>query len=1403
MIIQLIYFRNKLFYILIIFLLSLVGCYGQNNINFEHLTTNDGLSQSDINCIYQDDEGFMWFGTFDGLNKYDGYKFINYVPESNNEESISSNIIYTITGDKKGDLWIGTTGGGLNRFNKKTNKFTRYKHDRDDINSISSDYISNVYFDDQKKRLWVATNKGLDLLDFQKPEGASVFKHINFKKDIAIKVIHQDKYGDLWCASNRQLFKILENREGGYDIVNFNHTFLAINYLGEDKSGRLLIGSSNNLFVKDNINGVDKISKVLLKAPTQALVIDDKNQYWIGNNNGLFQFDYTKDKKLQQKNHFVYDPINPNSISKNVIRALYKDRTGIIWVGTNGGGVNKIDPNKKQFQHIKKTSNLNSLSYDKIRSLYEDSDNNLWVGTEGGGLNILAQENDNGKFNKFKKITNILKIFALEEVTINNRKVLLIGTGDISGLYMLDIDNAIKNDKPQIELLIKTNNAVFTILQDKKKNIWIGTYGGGIYRMIPEKDTNNYKVDVFKHNPQNNNSISDNIIRNIYQDKKGDIWFGTGNGLSKLDSKELLKENPRFKVYRNIVGDISSISHNYILPIYENNEGELYVGTFGGGLNKYIPAENNQKERFVRYSHKDGLPNNVIKAILEDESGYLWLSTNKGLSKFNTQKETFKNYDVNDGLQNNEFQELASLKRSNGSLLFGGINGFNVFSSNEINDNILPAETVISNFSVFNKEVKVGEEYNGNILLNNSINYTDNIDLTYNQNSFSIEFAGLHYGAPLKNKFSYILEGYDKDWILSPSDKRFANYTNIPYGEYTFKVKASNSDGIWDATPKVIKLNISPPFWKTIGAYLSYVLLTLILLYAFRKFTIIKSTRKHQLELEYIEKEKQEELQQAKLEFFTNISHEFRTPLTLIKGPLEYLIDKESVRNNVEVQEQYEIMSRNTDYLLRLVNQLLDFRKISQGKMRLVLRNTDILNFIREIGEPFQFIAHKQNIIFNIESAHENIKMWFDHDALEKIIKNLLSNAFKFTHEKGEVTIKISKENKETESDTNHVIIEVKNTGYGISEDEIKNIFNRFYTKKNKNKSFQTGVGIGLSFTKNLLNFHQGSIDVKSVPNESVSFIVKLPQGKSVYEKIPEISIKEKTESDFDARTSEKESFAIDLNDEITDSTILNTRSKLPLVLVVDDNDDIRTFIKRALSDTFKILEANNGEEGLRIANEMMPHLVLTDLVMPVMDGIELCNSLKSQSETSHIPIIMLTAKTSNESEIEGLKIGADGYIKKPFDINILKLKLSNILKYREELRRKFNREITLQPEEVTVTSLDEKFLQQAIEIVEKHMMNTDFSVELLVKEMGFSRSNLYIKLKGLTGLSSSAFIRNIRLKRAVQLLEQSDFSVKEIMYMTGFNTSSYFSKCFKKQFGVLPREYVKKIKQEKVKFEI
>jgi len=1380
------------------------GC-AQSQITFQHISTVNGLSQNDVNTIFQDKYGFMWFGTHDGLNKYDGYSFTVFNPDNQQNESINSNLIFDITGDDEGNLWIGTTGSGLDFFNATTEKFQHFVHNPSDSKSLSNNAVTAL-LKDSKNRLWVGTRNGLNMLDLNSTSDKVEFRRFNSELSdpnsgwwgTAINTIYEDKNGQLFIGGVGGLFKLEKDNTGEEHFINLGLDKglprANVNDIAEASSGQLLIATAQGLYCQ--LKHVETFER-FYSGSFNNILLDKDNAIWAGSDIGLFYFDSSSDKNLPELSQkFQYNPQDPTSLSKNVITSLYLDDSGIVWIGANGGGINTYDSGRKQFRHIKNTYQSKSLSYDKIRAMFEDSNGTLWIGTEGGGLNMLTKKNDDGSYANFEHFSSISKIFAITETKIGNSRKLLVGSERFPGLSLVDISNP--NEISEADFVrqdLGKGNSVFSLLTDSRQNIWIGTYDAGIHRWIKSDTLGQYRKETFSYNPENSNSIASNIIRNIIEDRLGNIWFATGEGLCMLSIKERYKQQPRFVVYKNDRSDSKSLSHDYILSLYESVTGTIWVGTFGGGLSKLVPSRNDQPATFVNYSVHDGLPNNVIKGILEDNDGNLWLSTNNGLSKFNPEKETFNNYNTSDGLQDNEFQELACLKRSNGEMLFGGINGFNAFFPEDIKENTFPAPSVITDLLISNKSVKIGEKVRGRILLDQNIAESNAIELDYGMNNFSFEFAALHYAAPSKNQYAYILEGYDEDWTETLADKRFATYTNLEPGDYLFKVKASNNDGLWNTSPTELKIRIIPPWWRSSLAYSIYSILVLGILWLFWRYTIIRTSKKHLLELEHIEKEKSDEIQQMKLEFFTNISHEFRTPLTLIKGPLEYLQKNVDQLDRNSLKEQFGLMQKNTNYLLRLVGQLLDFRKITQGKMRLVMRNSNIVSFIKEVAEPFQFMAHKQSVYFILEAKNESVMAWFDHEALEKIMNNLLSNAFKFTAPGGKIKVKISESSK----NKNEIIIKVKDSGIGISKTKISKIFERFHSAQDNSEINPEGVGIGLSFTKNLVELHQGKIEVSSKQNKGTKFIVKLPKNKEAYLNIDEISCKDISDSDFLVRSSETESFAIMLNDNLIDENLYKTRSKLPILLIVDDNPDIRTFIDSVLRKTYKIYEANNGKNGLELAKKIMPNVVICDILMPIMDGIEFTKKMKSKTETSHIPIIILTAKSSQESELQSLKLGVDEYLRKPFDIELLRLKLSNIIKRRDSLRKRFNREITLQPSDVVETSMDEEFLKQAISIVEKHMMNSDFNVEMMVKEMGLSRTTLYLKFKELTGLTSTEFIRNVRLKRAVQLFDKSDYSVKEIMFRTGFNTASYFSKCFKKQFGVSPSEYVKKIGKRSV----
>ena len=1365
---------------------------------FEHITSDDGLSENVVNCILQDSRGFMWFGTNDGLSKYDGNKFRSFKPNFTTAGGLSSNLIFALAEDKHGNIWIGTTGSGICKFDPSTEIFTSYKHDPKNDASISDNHIISLFVD-ARGRVWVGTTKGLNVFDPSSERTdfhrIALSEH-NFSDEVFR--IKQDQKGNIWVGSKRGLFMSYENEK--IDQISFTFQKLSISDAVDlvsdfsiDHTGRLVIIRGVSVFYQVKVH---ELSFVRLDISTKAntILIDKKNRIWVGADDGLYSFwNHANDHIPELENHYQHQDDDDRSLSKNLVNSLYQERNGIIWVGVNGGGLNKFDPDRKAFTYVTKLSN-DLESEEKIRAVLEDSFGNLWLGTEGNGL-FWKDGSFGGAYRKsFKRIGSVSRPFALEEVVFGDRRWLYIGAEDSPSLLKVDITEG----RPKnLEVTGDFKNSVFSLFQDKDANLWIGTYNGGLWRWTSNDGGKTFTKVKFTHDPENPSTLSNNIIRVIRQDNRGHIWIGTGEGLNKISYDQVNQDTIQFERFKQIVGDSNSLSHNYILDIIESRTGDIWIGTFGGGLNQLKLNSDAKSYAFQSYTEANGLANNIIKSILEDEEGKIWLSSNKGLTRFSPQDNTVFNFSLIDGLQGNEFSEGAAFTKKNGEMIFGGVNGFNIFLPDQIVIKSSQPEIHFTNLYIFNDIITPKKEYNGRIVLDHALSFTDGIELKHSENNFSIEFTAIDYTAPRQIQYKYKLEEYEKNWKVASSLNRLATYTNLSSGTYTLKVMASNADGIWGDHVEELSIKINPPTWLTWYAMLFYIGFLIFGLWVFRRYELIGIQEKNDLRVAQLEREKKEEIHDLKLKFFTNISHELRTPLTLIIAPLENLI-KEGTNLSIEkVREQYHLMYKNSKYLLRLVNQLLDFRKLDQGKLNLEVHQGDILEFIKEASEPFQFIAHKQQITFSVQSQESAIYIWFDPDIIEKILYNLLSNAFKNTPSKGQVVVVLSTVDttkRRGESLENYVQLEIKNTGRGIPTKIQKRIFERFYKEEGKRFS-NDGAGIGLSFTKSLVHRHYGEIMLQSKIEEGANFIVKLPISKNVYAKgeFSNTITHDFNRDPLEYFTPDKPSVLPKLNVE---ETAIST-DVLPLLLFIDDNQDIRKFIKRGFENDFRIIDAENGKSGLEIAKSSLPDIIISDIMMPVMDGIELCNNLKSDVNTSHIPIVLLTAKSTNESEMEGLEIGADAYIRKPFRLDILRQQILNIHHHRELLKSKFKHESILHPKEITVTSVDERFLQMAVDLIHEHMSDTEYNVEAMVKDMLMSRSKLYLKIKALTGYSTSEFIRTIRLKRAVQLLEKSDYTIKEIMFMTGFNTASYFSKCFKKLYGVVPSEYVREQKKD------
>jgi signal transduction histidine kinase/ligand-binding sensor domain-containing protein/DNA-binding response OmpR family regulator len=1369
---------------ILILLFVCTSVWGQEFV-FEKIRTSEGLSQNDVNDIFQDKNGFLWIATNDGLNRYDGYNFKIFAHKPYSDEGISSNLVFCMTEDTDGNIWLGTSDEGVCKFDVTTERFYVYKNTDKNPNLIGANRITTILAA-KDGSIWVGTGYGISILRF---DGDSVVTEtINrentpgLKSDV-VNTLCEDIYGRKWIGTKLGLYiyddtgeinKLTTANEWGY--VTDIHIADAEVYVA------YTVGVSRLRFNWETLS--DFQSEMVSDENPRSIILNDYGDLYVGTNYGLLVYERDPLHKSNFKKPVLYsEGWEDYNLTKNVITSLYKDKSGIIWIGTNGGGLNKYNPQHKKFRHFNKTREEGSLSYNKIRAIYEDRQKNIWIGTEGEGVNFLPfSENKNFasgfQYINVNQISGQNHAYSLVDMNSEGEVKMIVGSGYPSVINVIRCSG----EKPQLiekGILNEVLNSPFAMLKDRMGNIWFGTYGiKGLFKYTHDKNGESVK-QYFSDGAEN--GLVSNTIRSLMQDSYGNIWIGTDKGLNLLTPEQQNSENPKFILFQKDSNNPNAISHNYILPIFQAADNTIWVGTMGGGLNKLIYHSNPDSIKFKGITVNDGLPNNVIKGILEDDYGFLWISSNKGLTRYDVTDNLFVNYDVSDGLQDNEFGELACCKLSDGEMLFGGVNGFNAFYPQQIVSDMSTPTLALTDFHILNQSVSAGQKVNGRVLLEKVVNHTDEVKLKYSENSFAIYFSSLHFSAPGKNTYKYMLEGFDNEWVRKDASDRIAKYTNLPWGKYTFKVMASNNDGIWSANTKTINITVTPPWYFTGVAWFIYVSIFLASLWFFQKYSVIHIKQKNELLMEHFEKEKIQELSQMKLRFFTNISHEFRTPLTLIIGPLEKLIRKGDY--DKKTVQSFSIMHRNASILLRLINQLIDFRKFEQGKMKLRASNTNVVAFLNEVFLSFTELAENKSIIYTFASPRNNISLWFDEDKLERIMYNLLSNAFKFTSEGGKIDL-------ELDEDDFHVIVKVKDNGVGIPEEMQTHIFERFYqTERIQNRKVGS-TGIGLSFIKGLVEMHNGEINFESKENEGTTFTVSFQKGNA------HLKDEQMREVSRDVQSSVK-NFSFLEPVKIVDETIEEDGKKKPTILLVEDNFELRKFVQESLANNYKIVLADNGQEGLEKIFEYDPTVVVSDIMMPVMDGFEFCEKIKSDEAISHIPVVLLTAKSAAEHRIEGYNKGADGYIAKPFSMEVLEARIQNLIDSREKLRLKLRTTITVEPSEVTTTSMDERFLKRILRIIEENLTDPEFSVAQLANEYGMSQNVFHKKLKGVTGQTPKAFIRSIRLKRAAQLFTTAKYSVADVTYEVGFLDTKYFRNCFKEEFGLLPTEYIKEHKKD------
>lgn len=1373
---------------LVILFLS-VNLFSQNQgARFDKVGTDIGLSQKHVMCIYQDYKGLLWIGTQDGLNLFDGYTFRVFRHEPGNENSILDYAVNSICETDTGVFWIGTREG-MSKFDLKSGNFTHFIHNPDSSNSLIDNNIWCISKDSEGK-LWIGTRNGLSYYNPEKNEFTNFVNNPSYKNSITnnfILSVVEDANKNIWIGGRGGLdrYDRRQKKFFNYKLNPNNPNSISLNGIMTLllRDGILWIGSYSGLYSinpGEFVNGKINFEKHYLETKTEgsegheqhsirSLFEGSNNTIWVGTyGDGLFQFQPEADKIISYKriNEF-------GSISEDYIISLCEDEHGVLWLGTSSTGLNKYNRYSERFKSIS-FRNFYIGEESRVSSLCEDRFGNLWVGTESGNIiKVSSQLSENPEirfFNTEKFITNYFSPVEIRKIIEDRNGQLWVATFG-NGIYLIDpaTDKVKKINADEKSTTSLANNFVHTIYESSTGTIWIGTGAGGLNKYNSADDS----FIQFKNEPDNLFSISSNEVTSICEDNSGFIWAGTTiGGLNRLDTR-----TNKFIRFLHDVRDITSIASNRIVCLFKDSKSNLWIGTFGGGLNRWNPADST----FDHFNSMDGLPSNTINSIVEDSFGNLWLSTDKGLSKFNPEQKTFKNYDVNDGLQGNEFLPGASyLSNSDKKIYFGGENGITIFNPSELNIKTKSAKLVFTDFKIFNKSVRPGK----NSPLDTNILFATEVRLSHDQNFFTFEFSSLDFNNPGKNQYAYKMEGFNKEWIKA-GNQRFATFTNLDPGEYIFRVKASNSDGIWNENGISIKVILLPPWWQSLWAYLLYVILIISILYSFRQYEMKRVKLHNELQLRDFEAKKLKEVDELKSHFFANISHEFRTPLTLIFGLLQKFESKTSDKKELE---DYGVMKKNAVQLLRLINQLLELSKIESGNAKLTASETEIVSFVKRIFVSFASYSEQKNLklSFNKKDINEEtdfkLALYIDKDKMEKIISNLISNAVKYTPDGNEIEVIVSSQNSFAE-------IKVVNTGITISKADLSHLFERYYKVHRAESGLFEGTGIGLALVKELVELHKGSITAVSDYNVT-EFIVKLPIGKTHLQKVE--MAEGVVETDF---TPEFESFEKTVIDEVSreDDQIPEVTSEKDIVLIVEDHAELRKYIRENLEEIYHVVECQNGKTGLSKAIELVPDLILSDVMMPEMDGYALCKKLKTTETTNHIPVILLTAKAGTEDKLEGLELGADDYLIKPFNPDELKLRVRNLIRTREQLRQKFTSEMVLKPADVVVPSSQVQFMDKLKLIIEKNIEDENFGVDKLSEEMGFSRSQLHRKLKAITNQSTTEFMRNFRLHRAAQLILQDAGTMAEIAYKVGFNSQAYFNKSFQELFACSPSEYKKK----------
>ncbi|WP_164503420.1 hybrid sensor histidine kinase/response regulator transcription factor [Pleionea sediminis] len=1347
--------------------------------HFSHLETRHGLSQNTINVAFQDNEGFMWFGTENGLNRYDGLEVVTFVPEPEKENTISGHIIKSIVQDATGIIWIGTQDGGLSQYNPVKQEF---KHIQLIETKPNEPYLSIRSLKlDENDTLWIGTARN-GLLSYSSKTN-SVSRYINPVNTIYtsyINTLENLEAGRLLIGTAKGIFLFDTIRE---EYINLESPYKALAALKNNHISKLFYSSEKQLWIGTQRAGTYQLNlqfKRLLGPESPLLsqirghrIFDITEDYdkniWLSTPDGLHRI--ISDTSVE---HYQRQPNHLDSLNENQIISLYIDRKNLLWAGSYNRGVNKLDLHTQQFRHLASTSAMNNCVGTVLSSVIVDSKGRRWIGSADGLYRLSADGTDCRHFQHQHDDATSLSHNIVTDILEDSNNTVWIAT--VSGLNQFQEDSlSFKVFKNSEQHRVLPSNTVYSLFEDHQAQLWLGTRQGVAYK---SKIANEFKpVNIEDMTGKN---LTSNKVFSIAEDNHQQLWFGTKKGLNLYDPRN--NQLQHFTTRQELPYRISS---DRINDIYADKNGNVWIATENGLLHR----DNNDKT-FTTFNQQHGFPTNALYAILSDQQHRLWISSNKGIFRFNPTSNETLNFGLNDGLQGLEFTGGRYFDHIQSNMYFTGTNGLTHFDPDKVIANPLDAKPIISNVYLHNTKINLSND--GNSPFTHAPNYTDAITLSHQQNALSIEFASDHHASPTELQYAYRLN--KGNWIYTGQNNRRATLNNLSPGIYQLEVKAKNHDGRWGNPIHMLSIEVLPPIWLTVWAkviYVIFILSVLSIIYRLRT----RAIRKHSEQLEAEVKLRTEELAQEKnlvdqlldkkQREVVNMSHELRTPLTLILGPVVQLLKTES---NDQKKRTLSVIKNNADRLLRLVNQLLQIEKLNVDKIKPNEATTQADTVIDVICQSFESLANNKNIVIN-KSLESGTFINIGLESYEKIIINLISNAIKYTRENGRISVSLTQE-KSTAS------VIVADNGIGIPVDRLETIFERFYRVPGTKTQTITGSGIGLSLVKEIVDAHQGSISVKSEPQQGSEFKVTLPLSKhSLLNNSDDLSSDQKREAlqqeiqrfySFDNFTPAK---------DVHYSGVI--RHDKTQILIIEDNPEMQTYIQSLLCKSYHCILANDGEEGLSLANHHVPDLIISDIMMPGIDGFEVSKTLKSNVATSHIPLILLTAKSDKQSRLSGWHSNADEFISKPFDDDELIARVENLLEIRQLMQQRNHQTIekTLLSQsphsnESLTNSNEHQFIEKFRGLLNKRYYDADLKVNDIAKELAMSERQLFRKIKALLNVTPADYLRSYRLEKACEMLKTGS-NAGEVAIDVGFSSHTYFSKCFKAKFGTTPSQYI------------